>query len=79
MDNNLINFNNYYRYSDMVKNETQDYIVNVPEDITSSNINDHIEAIYAILKDGVETDFVHSFKLTISWGGDLHCKLSIVD
>ena len=79
MDNNLINFNNYYRYSDMVKNQMQDYVINVPEDICSSNINDHIEGIYAILKDGVETDFVHNFKITVSWGGDLHCKLSIVD
>ena len=32
-----------------------------------------------ILKDGIETPFVHNTKITISWGGDIYCDLSIVD
>lgn len=77
-ENYLVNFKNYYIYADMVKDNIKK-IIYVPEDITFSTISDHIDGITAILKDGIETDFVHNCKITVSWGGDLECDLSIID
>lgn len=74
----LQNYKNYLMYSDMVKNHEKK-IVYVPEDITHNNIDDHITAITNILKDGIETQYVHNTKITVSWGGDVWCDLSIID
>ena len=48
-------------------------------EIKENTIDDHITAITNILTDGIETPFVHNTKITISWGGDIYCDLSIVD
>ena len=74
----LVNYKNYYCYADMVK-DGKKKIIYVPEEIRFDTINDHIDGITAILKDGIETDFVHNCKITVSWGGDIECDLSIVD
>ena len=74
---NLVNYKNYYMYSDMVQGKKK--IVYVPEDIKLENIDEHIDGITNILKDGIETPFVHNTKITITWGGDLECDLSIID
>ena len=74
---NLVNYKNYYMYSDMVQGMKK--IVYVPEDIKLENIEEHIDGITNILKDGIETPFVHNTKITITWGGDLECDLSIID
>ena len=74
----LVNYKNYFCYADNVKNKSNISIY-VPRDITSQNIDDHIEGIYAILKDGIETDYVHNLKINVSWGGDLECDLFIID
>lgn len=74
---NLTNFKNYYMYADMVKGHNKK--VYVPEDIRLDNIDEHITAITNILKDGIETPFIHNVKITISWGEGKECRLSIVD
>jgi hypothetical protein len=74
----LQNFKNYFVYADNVKTGKQ-ITVNVPTDITATNVDDHIIAISNILKDGIETPYVHDTKITISWGGDLWCELSFID
>ena len=74
----LVNYKNYLMYADMVMNNEKK-VVYVPKDITPNNIDDHIDAITNILKDGIETPYVHNTKITVSWGGDIECDLSIVD
>ena len=74
----LNNYKNYWIYADMVRNRTG-MKVYVPEDISANNIADHIDAINAILKDGIDTDYVHALKITVDWGGDAWCNLFIVD
>ena len=74
----LNNYKNYWIYADMVRNRTG-MKVYVPEDISANNIADHIDAINAILKDGIDTDYVHTLKITVDWGGDAWCNLFIVD
>lgn len=71
------NFKNYFVYADAVQNKTN-FSIYVPS-ITIENINEHIDAIYAILKDGIETEYVHNLLVNVSWGGDLNCDLFIID
>ena len=71
------NFKNYFVYADAVQNKTN-FSIYVP-DITIENINEHIDAIYAILKDGIETNYVHNLLVNVSWGGDINCDLFIID
>lgn len=75
----LVNFRNYYIYANMIKNRESCMTINVPVDISISNIRDHINGIYAILKDGVDEDYVHNLKIKVSWGPGVSCKLFIVD
>ena len=74
----LTNYKNYLMYADTIKDNVKK-IIYVPSDITPMNIDDHITAITNILKDGIETDTVHNMKITVSWGGDVECDLSIID
>lgn len=74
----LKNYKNYLMYTNMVQNHEKK-VIYVPNDISSTNIDDHIDAITNILKDGIETEFVHNTKITVSWGGDIECDLSIID
>lgn len=78
-DSYLINFKNYYIYADMIARRDPYMSIYVPEDITKDNIDDHISAIDAILKDGIDEEYVHNLKIDVSWGGDTHCKLFIID
>ena len=71
------NYKNYYVYADAIKAK-QNFSIYVPS-ITLQNINDHINGIYALLKDGIETDYVHNLLVNISWGGDIECDLYIID
>ena len=73
----LVNFKNYYVYADSIKNRSQ-YVLEVPS-ISNFNIDDHINAVYSILKDGIETDYIHNIKVKVTWGGDLWCELSYID
>jgi hypothetical protein len=72
------NYKNYFIYADAIRNGSTTISIYVP-DITDENIDDHIDGIFAILKDGIETDYVHNLKINISWGGDVNCDLFIVD
>ena len=73
----LVNFKNYYVYADGIRNKNQMIKVYVP-DITMDNIDDHIDAIYAILKDGCNTDYIHTLRIHICWE-NASCHVSIVD
>lgn len=73
----LINYKNYYVYANSIMNRDNMIEVYVPE-ITISNIDDHIDAIHAILKDGCETDYIHELNIHIKWES-ASCNLSIVD
>lgn len=75
----LVNFKNYFIYADMIRNRTQNIKIYVPTDITLNNIYDHIDAITAILKDGIDEDYVHGITFTVSWGGGVECDLFIID
>lgn len=75
----LVNFKNYFIYADMIRSRTQNIKIYVPADITLNNIYDHIDAITAILKDGIDEDYVHGITFTVSWGGDVECDLFIID
>ena len=75
----LVNFKNYYIYADMIRNMQNGMVVNVPTDITKNNVYDHIDAIKAILMDGIETEYIQTLKITVSWGNGVDCKLFIVD
>lgn len=71
------NYKNYYVYADAVRKQ-ENISIYVPS-ITIDNIDDHIDGIYAILKDGIETDYVHNLKVNVSWGSDVNCDLFIID
>lgn len=73
----LVNYKNYYVYANSIMNRNSTIEVYVPE-ITISNIDDHIDAIHAILKDGCETDYIHELNIHIKWES-ASCNLSIVD
>lgn len=75
----LVNFRNYYIYANMIKNREPYMTVNVPTDINVGNIMDHINGIDAILKDGIDEEYVHNLKIEVSWGANKSCKLFIVD
>lgn len=71
------NFKNYYVYADAIR-EQRNLSIYVPE-ITIENIDDHTNAIFAILKDGIETDYVHNLLVNVSWGKGIDCDLFIID
>lgn len=77
MEDCLINFKNYGSYADMVQARTGK-VINVTQDLTNDNIDDHIEAIFNIFKDGIETDYVHNCKITLKWD-DIECRLGLPD
>ena len=73
----LVNFKNYYIYSDfLLKNEKPK--VYVP-DITLNNIDDHTVGIMNILKDGIGSEYVNNMRINISWENNINCDLTIVD
>jgi hypothetical protein len=75
----LVNFKNYYVYADMIAKRDPYMTIYVPKDITAENIVDHINGIDAILKDGIDEEYVHNLKIEVSWGNGVSCKLFIVD
>ena len=78
MNECLVNFKNYWIYADSVTTQSS-ITINPTTDISIDNIDDHIQAIYAILKDGIESEYVHNIKYVIKWSDDIWCELSIVD
>lgn len=72
----LDNLNNYYVYSELIKNGR------IIIDSTTININNwrnHYEGILNIMKDGIETDFVQHLFITIDFGNNEFVDLSIPD
>jgi len=81
---NLINYKNYYIYGDLIKQNYEngtniDQVINVETDLDINNIDDHIEGIFNILKDGIETNYVHNAKIELRWSNGAHCRLGICD
>ena len=74
----LVNYNNYYIYADMIKNRTKQTI-DVLNDININNIEDHIQGVFNILKDGIESEFIHDCKITLQWENNIRCDISIID
>lgn len=72
------NYKNYFVYADDIKNRNPLIFVYVP-DINLNNIDDHSDAILAILKDGIETEYIHNLMVRISWENNVCCDLYIVD
>lgn len=75
----LVNYKNYYMYANDIKDRKNKIFIYVPEDIIADNIYDHIHGIYNILKDGIDDEYIHNLRFTISWGGDYYCDLGIGD
>ena len=73
----LVNYNNYYVYASMVR-DNQPYTLEVST-LSINNIDDHIEGIFNILKDGIETNFIHQCKIGLHWEPDIECRISIID
>ena len=74
----LTNYKNYGFYAQALQ-QNSEIQVNVKKDISINNINDHIDNITNILKDGIETDFIKKSKVNLSWGKNKSCRLSIID
>jgi len=74
----LQNYRNYYVYEEAIRNLTS-FTINPAKDINSHNIDDHIQAISAILKDGINTEYIETTKYRIDWGDGKWCNLSIID
>ena len=77
-DEPLANLKNYWIYAHSVESRSG-FTINPSRDININNIDDHIQSIYNILKDGINTDYVHNVKYKLDWGGDVWCELSIID
>ena len=78
-DSYLVNFKNYYIYADMIAKRDPYMTIYVPEDISLFNIADHIDAIGAILQDGIDEEYIHNLKIQLAWENNVSCKLFIVD
>lgn len=72
----LCNYQNYYVFSSFVQNGS--YYLKT-SDITSANWRDYYKGLFAILQDGIETDFVKNAKITVDFGNNEIIKLSPID
>lgn len=72
----LDNLNNYYVYSELIKNKVM--VLNT-NSISCDNWKMHYDGILNIMKDGIETDFVKSLFITINFDGMETVELSITD
>ena len=75
----LVNYKNYFMYAKYISNRSNIMNIYVPGDITKENISDHIDAITAILKDGIDEEYVHNLKVRVSWEGNISCDLYVID
>ena len=75
----LVNYKNYFMYAKYISNRSNIMNVYVPGDIAKENISDHIDAITAILKDGIDEEYVHNLKVRVSWEGNISCDLYVID
>lgn len=77
MENYLVNPNNYFMYADMTNSPYMKEIY-VPATITRDNIDDHINAIYALIIDGLSTEFLSKARVRCVWDKK-SCRLNLVD
>lgn len=72
----LENLNNYYIYTELVKNQKMTIYTDT---INIENWRNHYDGILNIMKDGIETDYVQNMFITVDFGnGDL-VDLSVTD
>ena len=64
MFDNITNYQNYWIYSDFIKNKGE-FLVDVNKDICKENWSNHFQAIHDILKDGIDDPDLAKSKLTL--------------
>lgn len=74
-ENGLINYQNYGMFINIIKGEP--VLINT-NDINRNTWNDYFSALHSILLDGIETDLVQNYKISISFG-NIIIKLTPVD
>ena len=75
--NGLINFSNYGVFAELVKKGKLKLNV---LDINESNWDQYYNGLLNVMKDGIETEFIQSVKITIYFGDpSIHCKLTVPD
>lgn len=74
--NTLVNYNNYYIYSDLAKNGK--IVVNT-NDITINTWEYHYNGILNMLKDGIETQYVQNLFITVRFDNGEEVDLNIMD
>lgn len=72
----LENLINYYDYAPLI--QTGNVTIN-PSTITKENWKNHYDGILNIMKDGIETDFVHVAFITIKFENEEPIRLTIPD
>ena len=75
-DNCLKNFQNYGMFINIVNN--QPVFINT-NDINKNTWNDYFSALHSILLDGIETDLVQNFKISVSFNNEITVRLTPVD
>lgn len=75
-ENHLINYQNYGMFINLVKNEP--VLINT-NDINKNTWNDYFHSLHSILLDGIETDLVQNFKISVSFNNEIIIKLTPVD
>ena len=73
----LVNYKNYGPYAAMIQARS-DMEIDVENDLSINNIDDHIDAMFNIFKDGIESDYIHNCKILLKWS-NAQCKLSLPD
>lgn len=77
-ENYLVNYSNYYYYAEMIKRKELNMVIYVPG-LSINNIDEYVDGILNILRDGIDTEQVQESRIIFSWGGDIECGLNFVD
>lgn len=67
---------NYGIYAELIQNKRM--VINI-RDITLENYEYHYNCILNIMKDTIETEYMRTVFITLNFGGNLQCDLSIQD
>lgn len=75
-DNTLVNLENYGPYQPIARGERMSIDVST---IDRTNWDLHYRSILNIFKDGIYTDYIHSYFIGVNFEDGLSCELSLVD
>lgn len=73
----LVNYQNYGPYLEFIENGHQ--VINVNREINEKSWQLHYDSILNIMKDGIETDFIHDNFITIRFSNPITVDLSVAD